>query len=543
MLPDGSDQRWVSLHETGEWEPSVDHDGRIVYTRWDYMDRRADTVHNLWTCYPDGRDPRAPHGNYPAFIEDKKQSTGPGVPSVELGLRAIPDRRGMYVGNSGHRYQRMGTLIQIDLRTPDDRALSQLRVLTPSQPLTFTINRWVYAGAWPLSDRHFLAERTFVTSSGSHGQVGGKQAGISYLDAYGNQELLYFGGNKDVMDPIPLRARPRPPVIPDQTHRTGNGAPAYEPASILIANVYESDFAWPKDTRITALRIIQALPKTTTRAGIPGMGRAYEQAFPRFPLGTVPVMADGSAWFEAPVGREIYFQALDEQGRAVQSMRSGTYVHPGERLTCVGCHEPQKTSPRMPSSALLALRSAPQGRPWKIQPDVTDAQGKFEVLTFPRHMQPILDRRCVACHLEKKVKTTLAAQPGVKGWTPAYNSLSSRVATYRGSKRGQAMDWSRTEPGTIGALASPAYRYFTAAHYGVKLPAEEMRVVVAWMDCLAPFYAWDWDIELQERGERVIPGLDFDPENPLALDCPQPDWNDLLKNWRTRIVELQRSGK
>jgi len=39
----------------------------------------------------------------------------------------------------------------------------------------------------------------------------------------------------------------------------------------------------------------------------------------------VPVEADGSAYFEAPVGKPIYFQALDGQGMAVQSMRSVTW--------------------------------------------------------------------------------------------------------------------------------------------------------------------------------------------------------------------------
>jgi hypothetical protein len=548
MAADGSDQRWLSLHETGEWAPSVDHDGRIVYTRWDYMDRRADTVHNLWTCYPDGREPRAPHGNYPAVVEKKPDAPVACVPVAELGLRAIPGQRGLYVGNSASRYTRMGTLVRIDLSVPDDRALSQLRVITPWQKQTVILRpQWAYAGPWPLSARHFLAERTFVTGPGSHGNIGGLMAGISYIDVYGNQELLFYGGNADVMDPIPLRARPRPPVIPDQARGSAKDerAARFEPASIQVANVYDSDFAWPEGTKIAALRIVQVVPKTSTHAQRPKVSVAYNEAFPRFPLGTVPVMEDGSAYFEAPVGREIYFQALDAEGRAVQSMRSGTYVHPGERLTCQGCHEPKHAAPRPPSAAaLLALRLAPQGRPWKIQPEVTDAQGRLEVLTFPRHIQPILDRRCAACHEEKKVRTSLAGEGGQGGWSPAYRTLSAKVATYAGRKGSPtAADPSCTAPGTIGALASPALKYFTAAHHDVKLPPEEWRVVVAWMDCLAPFYGWDWDLESQERGEKLVPGLDFDPENPLALDRPQSEWHDLLTGWRSRIVELQRTGK
>ena len=42
---------------------SVDNAGMIVYTRWDYTDRDDCLGSHFWICYPDGRDPRAPHGN------------------------------------------------------------------------------------------------------------------------------------------------------------------------------------------------------------------------------------------------------------------------------------------------------------------------------------------------------------------------------------------------------------------------------------------------------------------------------------------------
>jgi len=63
MEPDGADIVPLSYHETHEWHPSVDHFGRIVYTRWDYVDRDTNVAHHIWTCYPDGRDPRSMHGN------------------------------------------------------------------------------------------------------------------------------------------------------------------------------------------------------------------------------------------------------------------------------------------------------------------------------------------------------------------------------------------------------------------------------------------------------------------------------------------------
>ena len=71
---------------------------------------------------------------------------------------------------------------------------------------------------------------------------------------------------------------------------------------------------------------------------MPWIGYAGENGA-RKVLGTVPVEEDGSARFEAPVDVPFYIQALDKDGVAVQTMRSATYVHPGETLTCLGCHE------------------------------------------------------------------------------------------------------------------------------------------------------------------------------------------------------------
>jgi len=61
MQPDGSDVVCLSFHETHEWHPSVDHNGMLVYTRWDYVDRDTNVAHHIWSCYPDGRDPRSFH--------------------------------------------------------------------------------------------------------------------------------------------------------------------------------------------------------------------------------------------------------------------------------------------------------------------------------------------------------------------------------------------------------------------------------------------------------------------------------------------------
>ena len=558
MEPDGSDQICLSRHETGEWDPSVDHNGMLLYSRWDYMDRTAHWSHNMWTCYPDGRDPRAPHGNYPLGLEGgPNEAKWPDcIPTAEMGIRAVPGRRGLYVANTGQRYTRNGTVILIDVSVPDDRGLSQVRVVTPDQRYNdtggFGSNAtaccW-YASPWPLSDRHFLVAQTHrqcvkrVKNGKESRSWGNARNGIFYVDVFGNKELLCDTGGTACMDPIPLRPRPRPPVIPDATTQSARARGGGEPPSVLILNVYESDFDWPEGTEIKRLRIVQCLPKTTGTHNKPTIGNGYEQQFPRFPLGTVPVMEDGSVWFQAPVGREIYFQALDAQNRAVQSMRSGTYVHPGERLTCAGCHEDKYKSRIPPKAAPLAMTRAPGGKPWPIEPDVTDANGSFEVLTFARHIQPILDRRCVDCHKKSGNRRAPALQDRTvdqrRGWSKSYSALVSRMFTYYGDKRKRDQDYSRTIAGRFGALAAPLTKHFTPAHHKVKLTSEEWRVVVAWLDCLAPFYGWDWDLQAQQRGEKLIPRIDFDPSNPLALDRPASEGSALLARWTEEIRALQ----
>jgi len=103
----------------------------------------------------------------------------------------------------------------------------------------------------------------------------------------------------------------------------------------------------------------------------------------RYVLGTAPVEEDSSARFTVPARKELFFQAFDDQGLAVQSMRSATYLQPGEKLVCQGCHEPRHRAPQAVRSVPLAL----QHEPSKLKPDV-DGTNPF---SYPRLVQPVLD--------------------------------------------------------------------------------------------------------------------------------------------------------
>ena len=497
MAADGSDVTCLSFHETQEWQPSVDHHGLLVYTRWDYVDRDTNVAHHIWNCFPDGRDPRSYHGNYPARRESR--------PWMEMDIRAVPGSHKYVATAAAHHGHAYGSLVLIDYRPLDDGAMSQVERLTPDVPLpeaeggkAAVRQHMVYGTAWPLSEDDFLC--VYDRQAGSRG--------IYWIDRFGNRELLYRDPEISCLSPIPLQARSCPPVIPERTGTGGAGGGAVREwrgtagGEIVVTNVYDSDFRWPEHTEIKTLRIIQVLPKTTAPVDQPRIGAATETNA-RAVLGTVPVEADGSAYFEAPAGKLMYFQALDRRGLAVQSMRSGTYVHPGETLTCQGCHEPKH---RPPARAGLVL--ALQRPPSKVQPDV-DGSNPFN---YPRLVQGVLDRHCVDCHRERQAIDLTGTVGGKYGWTRSYENLAAKYGFYfsvsNGSINAGVHGGSRTDAGEFGARAAPLLPYLDERHYGVRLTDEELHRVTLWLDCNSEFYGAYHDLPAQSRGHVVRPELD-----------------------------------
>ncbi len=489
MAPDGSDITCLSFHETHEWHPSVNHDGMIVYTRWDYVDRDTNVAHHIWTSYPDGRDPRSFHGNYPERREER--------PWMEMSIRAVPGSH-KYVATTGaHHGHAFGSLVLIDPREEDDNAMSQLERVTPEVPFPestrdqFPINTLMkYGTPWPLSEDDYLC--CYAYDARGHG--------IYWIDRFGNRELLYRDPEIPSMSPIPFRPRPRPPVIPSQTAPSAEGAPQ---ATIAVMDVYNSDFEWPEGTKISALRIMQLLPKTTAPPNDPRIG-VGDQTNARAILGTVPVEADGSAFFEAPAGKLLYFQALDNTGMAVQSMRSATYVHPGEQMTCLGCHEKKNIATPAKTAMPLAMRRPPSA----IEPEV-DGASPFN---FVRLVQPVLDRNCVQCHQEKDALDLRNVIEGDHGWTRAYTNLAKEYGFYFNVRNGSINDGvhggSRTIPGAFGARAAPLMAYLNEDHYGVRLSEQDHRRMVLWLDANTEFYGSYENTAAQSRGEIVHPTLD-----------------------------------
>ncbi|NLH44144.1 MAG: hypothetical protein GX448_20080, partial [Planctomycetes bacterium] len=350
MDADGTNVRTLSFHETNEWHPTVLNDGRILYSRWDYVDRSAANYHGLWVSNPDGTNPSILFGNYTQRINACYQG------------KAIPGSRRVAFIAGAHHADVGGSLVlvdpdkcRLDPVTAEDR-FESIETLTPEVCFPEGVG-WpgsYFHSPWPLSEDCFLVAFSFKPLPGMGPNVkDDNYTGLYYFDRFGNLELLYADPDFSCMYPIPLEPRPVPPLVSSSLE-----SGLSDEGEFILTNVRESFFPLPQSRPIRGLRIFQVLPKTSTHvANQPRIGYANAESA-RMLLGTVPVEKDGSAYFRAPARKPLYFQAVDGDGRAVQTMRSVTYLQPGERRSCVGCHEPPGTaSPARPD--LLALRREP----------------------------------------------------------------------------------------------------------------------------------------------------------------------------------------
>ena len=433
MNTDGSEINCLSFHDSNEWNPSVGHDGQIIWTRWDYVDRAGCIAHAPWTLTLDGRNPRPLHGNYAPRL---------GRPDMELYVRAIPGSS-KYVGLAApHHGQAYGSLIVIDPQVTDDDGMGPVRRFTPEVgfPESQGGNQ-AYSTPWPLSENYHLCVYD-AAMSGAAVKRAGENYGIYLVDAFGNKELIYRDPDIGCMNPLPLRPTRLPaapaPLLAAKPAAIGDAGQA----TMAVVNVYDTRTDWPVGTKITSLRIFQLLP-CAVPSGLPPhqtstrIAEAGDSVVPcRWVLGTVPVEEDGSAHFSVPAYRELFFQAIDERGMAVTSMRSATSLRDGERLVCSGCHEHKSQAPPTATN-VLALR-----RPPSIP--VPDVEGSLP-FSYPRLVQPVLDRNCVQCHVEKQNEQApnLAREPIANQFYASYNTLVPYGFTSYG-------DNYRTRPGRFG---------------------------------------------------------------------------------------------
>ncbi len=517
---DGSDPRTISFHETHEWDPAVLNDGRIIYTRWDYVDRHAVHYQQLWSAHPDGSNVRAFYGNHtlnPVGVWEAQPI--PGSPRIMATAAA-------------HHAMTAGSIILLDVTrgidgldpitrlTPDAlfpesetpvaqgasgrgtwRAPSGVATPPPVPPETVRWPGHCYRTPWPLSEKYFLAAYSFDPLIGEPGANPPNMFGLYLVDCFGNKELLYRDPDISSLWPVPLRPRTQPPACP------ATATTNLPTGTFYLQNVRA---AWPylPDVPINRLRILQVLPKTTPHANTPTVGLANASPGKQV-LGTVPVETDGSAYFRAPAGVALSFQALDARGQAVQLMRSDTYLQPGENAACIGCHEPRASAPA-PRGAALALQRPPS--------DITPGPDGSRPLSYPLLVQPVLDKHCVGCHGSTALTAGSGAQPrggialtGVQQgrFTTSYHALAPRVSfSAWGGKPGDFRVTNSeplTQPDFFGSRGSPLMQMLLRGHHHVVLTPTDIERLATWMDANALFYGTfeATDQARQQRGERI----------------------------------------
>ena len=511
MKNDGSDIYPLSFFETSEWQPSVDNNGMLVYTRWDYTDRENCLGSAFWTCFPDGRNPRAPHGNYPqpwhTFPDNKYDdtrrgncTTAPsGLPMTELQIRAIPGSHKYVFLAAPHHGETFGSICILDMREKNDFHMSQIRRVTPYQlfPESESPGRsqYRYGAPWPLDENVFLCN---------------SWEDLVLLDRFGNEELICerellpigYDPRLRLSDPIPVRPRPVPPLVAQQTQQGEDYTPAeqQEPSTVGIVNVNISDQPLPPDRPIKYLRVFQVIPKPNPWMNQPDSGYAPENT-PRVPLGIAKVESDGSVLFKAPFGKQLLFQVLDENFQAIQTMRAVTYTHPGEKLLCTGCHEPQEESVQATQSLPMAFRKAPQ----QLQPEC----GITEPISFYRLIQPMVAESCVKCHQEKQLSEPLQRLD--------YEAFRPYVFYFAGGMSGAVMTpiygGTRSIPGRCGAAACQLSKVLLDENHKDAVSDEIRHRFTIWMDANCPRLGAFHDEAAQKRGELVLP----------ILDTEQPD--------------------
>jgi hypothetical protein len=435
---DGRNVRMLSNNAEQENTPWMLPDGRVLYMRWEYVDRNQLLYHHLWTVNPDGSGVMVYFGNQHRGLVMLDAKPIPGIGKVVASF------------SPGHgRAEHMGTITIVDPRNgPDD--MSRARAIT-KRP---------FRDPYPLSEEHFLV-------------ADGR--GIHLLGASGQVETVYepvrSGPRWSCHEPRPLRARPREPVI---ASRVDTDSPT---GRLVLSDVYEGrNMEGVKRGEIKKLLVLEQLPKPANFSG----GQEPLSIGGTFTLeriiGTVPVEPDGSAHMELPALRSLFFVALDENNRSVKRMQSFVTVQPGETTSCVGCHEPRVRAPHRRSTLALKALERPPSRPQPID-------GMPEVLDFPRDIQPILDRHCVECHRPER------REGGVDlcgDRTPMYTT-SYWTMFVHGLVVDARNKYGNQPPRALGSSASPLLDYLDGEHHGAAPSDRERATVRLWIESGAPY--------------------------------------------------------
>jgi len=433
---DGKNILQLSANIEQDNTPWVLPDGRLIFTRWEYVDRSQVKFHHLWTCNPDGTNAAIYFGNMHPN-------------SVFIDAKPIPgSNRVVVIDSPGHgAIEHVGFLSTVtDRHGPDDRSAMKK------------------IGNIRCRDPYAVTDDCFIVAAGNN---------VNVVDGSGKVMRLYSSRTR-VHEPRPLTKKKRERVVPsriDLSKATG---------TLVLNNVYIGrKMQGVKKGEIKKLMVLETLPMPLNYGDgmhdfIPiSHGGTFTMA--RI-LGTVPVEADGSAHFELPANRPLFFIALNEKNESVKRMHSFLSVMPGEILSCVGCHEDRVKTPTIAAGrVVMAMKRAPNR--------LTPVPGVPYTIDYPRHIQPILDKHCVKCHSPDKPdgKIMLTGDRG-SVYSQSYMTLTTMGYVSDGRN-----GLGNSAPRSVGDSASSLMKMLDGSHYKAKLSAPEIELIRNWIHTGAPY--------------------------------------------------------
>lgn len=528
---DGRNIYLISANNEPDYLPSLMPDGRIIYTRWEYTDKPLWRAQGLWTVRPDGTQVQVFWGNQSVW------------PDLLKDARVIPGTRRVLFTGSAHHNWFSGCLGIIDpdkgFNYPDGLTKITMELDWPeSGPSPGDVaesSRYHSAGKYDAYYAPYpLGEKDFLVSARRDGKFR-----LYLMDVDGNRELIYEGVH-NVWYAQPVRPRQRPPVLPDNVawpNRENRDHPA--PGVIYSGNVYQNAPAVLKG-KAKFLRVWTIDHKTYTywyqRPYIstgPVVSVVQSDGVKRL-LGTVPIEDDGSVAFEAPSGIPLHFQLLDEQQRALQTMRSFVNVMPGEERGCLGCHESHSRTPAIMGDS-LAQRNTPQ--------KITPPPWSDNTVSYPRYVQPVMEKYCGHCHMGdgEAVKTLdLTPRAGFLGFDEPYYLLTGRptwgqpyqrpspvppgfgiaaMLTVEGYDTRDPRGYKTPAPMTALSFKSPLIELCASGnHYGVKVDDISLLRLITWIDAMCPYRGEE---EIREIPDPEFQGVDWLAIRPRIKTAPR----------------------
>lgn len=532
MNPDGTGVEQLSESLVSEFCPVMLDDGRVMYHRWEYVDKGARVAKTIWTMNPDGSHIQEVYGladdtttvyMYPQPLPgDNSRFVCVGTCHYPQGgcvgavMLVDPDKgirhRGPDPDEEGY--------VQWDDRYPVTNLTPHVFIERRTEPGWHFLTRsggykhdrdgasgHLYTHPFPVSDEAFLV--SFKANPADHYQQAPSAYSVYLLGIDGSHRFVHADKELSCWHAMPLKARRVPPAIQPQRNET---YAADNEALCMLFNVHDGmDGVAPGE--IKWLRINEAIPRywDTGRRWTSGLSSSGWKAalWPRAQWGVVPVEEDGSACFKVPANRNIFFQALDENFMEVQRERTYVNYKPGETRSCSGCHGQRNRAAHLleNNARPLALRrppSTPQPQPCDLIENGGDGRAR-QVIHYPTDIQPIFDAKCVSCHGGENPQGGLNLTGSItQYYSVSYEELCKRqlagpiISEFTSFLEGDRGNYNGAflPPNSLGARTSELYKLLTNADHPMNakddhttmLTDMELMVLCRWMDSNYQFY-------------------------------------------------------